>query len=636
MHGYMGRILHVDLSSGEIREEHPHETFYRTYIGGSAMGLYYVLKTTPARVDALDPRNTLTMFVSAPTGVPISGQARVSVNAKSPLTGAIGDAQAGGYFPAEMKFAGYDGFVFTGRSPKPVYLWAHNGEAELRDASHLWGKVTGDVDKILKAEHADNDIEIFQVGPAGENLVRFAAVINMSNRAAGRTGMGAVMGSKNLKAVVVRGHQKVSVSDPKALNALHKSGSALTKEEFTFGKLGTAGIVKSQSVTGGLPTYNYSSGTFEHADAISGHTMYDTIMKKRETCFACVVRCKRVVEEEQRSVNPYYGGPEYETLATFGSYCGVSDLAAVAKANELCNKYGMDTISAGATMAFAMNCYHEGVITRADTGGIDLDFGNADALLQMLELIIRREGFGDVLADGSARAAERIGRGAGQLVVAVKGQELPAHMPQVKRSLALIYSVNPFGADHESSEHDSAYNPKSSAHDLDRLAKLGLTSPQERTVLNDEKVKFAFTTQKVYSMLDTMCMCHFVFGPGWQLYSTDDLVTTMRAVTGWDDFTLDELLQVGERRLNMLRAFNAREGLGREHDTLPAKMFKPLKGGRSDGMTVDASEWQRAQDTYFRMADWDVETGIPTRHKLNELGLSWVADEVARVTPLME
>ncbi|MBI1802136.1 MAG: aldehyde ferredoxin oxidoreductase family protein [Chloroflexi bacterium] len=624
----------MDLSVGKLWTETPDESFYRTYMGGSAMGIYYVLKHTPAKVDPLSPQNVLTFFVGAPTGVPISGQSRVSVNAKSPLTGAIGDSQAGGYWPAEMKFAGFDGFVFYGKSPKPVYLWANSGVAELRDASHLWGHVTGDVDRILKAELGDKDIEIMQIGPAGEHQVRFSAVMNMSNRAAGRTGMGAVMGSKNLKAVVVRGHEKVKVADPKGLNALHKSGAKLTTEEFTFGKLGTSGIVTFQNAGGGLPTFNYDSGHFEHAHAISGQVMFNTMLKKRETCFACVVRCKRVVEDEQRAVNPYYGGPEYETLATFGSYCGIGDLSAVAKANELCNKFGADTISAGATMAFAMDCYTHGLITQADTGGLDLSFGNADNMLKMLEMTFHREGFGDVLADGSAKAAQRIGKGAEALAVTVKGQELPAHMPQVKRSLALIYSVNPFGADHESSEHDSSYTPKSDAHDLGFLAQIGLAHPQERRVLNEEKVKFAYVTQQMYSLLDTIAMCHFVFGPGWQLYGPNDLLRTMQAVTGWNDLTLEELLAAGERRLNLMRAFNAREGIGRDHDTLPDKMFKPLKGGRSDGATVDRDEWLRALDTYYRMAGWDVETGMPTRHKLNALGLAWVADELSRSQPL--
>jgi aldehyde:ferredoxin oxidoreductase len=634
MNGFKGRILHVHLDTGDMHIEQPDEKFYRTYMGGSAMGMYYILKNVPAHADALSPENVLTFFISAPTGVAISGQSRVSVNAKSPLTGAIGDAQAGGYWPAEMKFAGFDGFVFYGKAPRPVYLWAHHGQAELRDAAHLWGKVTGEVDHVLKAELADKSIEIMQIGPAGENMVRFGAVINMSNRAAGRTGMGAVMGSKNLKAVVVRGREKVKIADPKAINVMHRYGCKLTLNEFTFGKLGTPGVVNFQNASGGLPTFNYDSGFFETANSISGQVMFDTIMTKRETCFACSVRCKRVVEDEKRGVNPYYGGPEYETLATFGSYCGIDDLSAVAKANELCNKYGADTISAGATMAFAMNLFQHGILTKEDTGGIDLSYGNADAMLQMLEMSFHRQGFGDVLAEGSAGAAKRIGRGASDYLVTVKGQELPAHMPQVKPTMGLIYAVNPFGADHESSEHDGAYTPKSAAHDLAFLAQIGLTNPQDRMEMNDEKVKFTFKTQLIYGVLDSISMCHFVYGPGWQLYGPTDLLNTMKAVTGWDDMTMDEMMEVGERRLNLMRAFNAREGIGRDDDTLPKKVFKPLNGGRSNGLTVDHEKWLKALDTYYRLAGWDVETGMPTRGKLSALGLEWVADVVERVRPL--
>jgi aldehyde:ferredoxin oxidoreductase len=634
MYGFTGKILHVHLDTGTIELERPDEKFYRTYMGGSAMGMYYILKHVPPRTDALDPKNVLTFFISAPTGVAISGQSRVSVNAKSPLTGAIGDAQAGGYWPAEMKFSGFDGFVFYGKSPKPVYLWAHNGEAELRDASHLWGKITGDAEAELKTELGDNGIEVMQIGPAGENLVRFACVINMANRAAGRTGMGAVMGSKNLKAVVVRGREKVRIADPKSINIMHKYGSKLTLNEFTFGKLGTAGVVNFQNAGGGLPTHNYDSGFFEPANNISGQVMFDTIMTKRETCFACSVRCKRVVQEETRNVNPHYGGPEYETLATFGSYCGIDDLSAVAKANELCNKFGADTISAGATIAFAMNLYHLGIINQDDTDGVDLDFGNADSMLKMLEMSFYRKGFGDVLADGSALAAKRIGRGAEDQLITCKGQEMPAHMPQVKPTMGLIYAVNPFGADHESSEHDGAYTPKSSAHDLGFLTQIGLTNPQDRMEMNDEKFKFTYLTQLIYGVLDSINMCHFVYGAGWQLYGPTELLNTMKAVTGWSDMTMEEMLEVGERRLNMMRAFNAREGLGREDDTLPKKLFKPLNGGRSHGLTVDHEKWSKAIDSYYQMAGWDVETGIPTRGKLNAIGLNWVADEVEKVRPL--
>ncbi len=640
-HGYHGKILHVDLTHGVLEIEEPPPEFYRFYMGGSALGMHYVLKHTPAHADPLGPENTLVLALGVLTGAAISGQSRMTAVAKSPQSGAIGDSQCGGFWPAELKFAGFDAIVIRGASPKPVYLWVHDGQAELRDAAHLWGRVTGEVEEAIKQELGDEKIEVLQCGPAGEKGVRFAALINMSNRANGRTGMGAVMGSKNLKAVAVRGKNRPSVADRQGLNNLARWGARHFPESDVagLGKYGTAEVVLPQNKSGGLPTYNWDSGYFEQAEAISGEVMYDTILRGadegkqdrlgRDTCYACTVRCKRVVEIEDgpHPVDHRYGGPEYETLATFGSYCGVSDLEAIAATNQLCNQYGMDTISCGATLAWAFNCFSEGLITTEDTGGLDLSWGNAESLVKLTEMIGKREGFGDILAEGSARAAARIGRGTEDLVVAVKKQELPAHMPQVKRSLGLIYAVNPFGADHQSSEHDPVYEGGFKYY-KDRLAPLGLTEPQEKYSLTEEKVRFALTTEYLYSALDTVNVCQFVFGPAWQLYGPDQLVDAVRVITGWEDVTLEELLTVGQRRLNMLRAFNAREGLTREDDKLPKKLSKPLKGGRSDGLFVTPEEIERAKDTYYALAGWDVSTGSPTRPTLEQLGLGWVADEL--------
>jgi aldehyde:ferredoxin oxidoreductase len=624
--GYHGKILHVDLTAGTLSVEEPEEKFYRQYMGGSALGTYYLLKNTPAGADPLGPENTLVLSLSVLTGAPISGLSRMTATAKSPLTGAVGDSQCGGAWPAELKFAGFDAAVIQGKAEKPVYLWLHDGEAELRDATHLWGKVTGEVEAQIKGELGDPKIEVLQCGPAGEKGVRYAALINMCNRANGRTGMGAVMGSKNLRAVAVRGKQRPAVADRTGVQAVARWGAENFEDSdiYGMGMLGTAEVLRYQNQAGGLPTRNWSSGVFEGWEAIDGQAMYDTILKERDTCFACVVRCKRVVEVTQGpfKVDPHYGGPEYETLATFGSYCGVDDLAAVAYANQVCNQYGVDTISCGATVAWAMDCFEKGLISAEDTGGIELRYGNAEAMVKVVEMIARREGLGDLLAEGSAGAAEKIGRGTQELVVTVKGQELPAHMPQVKRSLALIYAVNPFGADHQSSEHDGSYGDYP-----ERMAELGLADPQPGQVLNAEKVRYAFYTQCLYSCLDSVNICQFVFGPSWQLYGPSHVVDAVRAVTGWNA-SLWELLKVGERRLNLMRAFNAREGLGREADRLPKKLSQALAGGESDGVFVTEDEVEKAKDTYYAMAGWDVPTGMPTRAKLEELGLAWVADEL--------
>jgi aldehyde:ferredoxin oxidoreductase len=643
--GYNGKILHVNLTTGDLTIEQPPESFYRKYLGGSALNMYYMLREMPAGADPLGPDNVLCLSVGVTTGAPVSGQSRMTATAKSPLTGGIGDAQCGGFFPAEMKFSGFDAFIIKGKATHPVYLWIRDGEAELRDASHLWGKITGDVEAALKEELGDKNIEIAQVGPAGERGVRYAAVINMSNRANGRTGMGAVMGSKNLKAVVVRGKQgkkQFQVADKSAIIKLAQHGASILPESDVagLGKYGTAETTGAQQSVGGLPSFNFNSGVFEGWEAIDGTTMYDTILKGadrddqdrhgRDTCYACTVRCKRVVEitEGPYRVDPHYGGPEYETTSTFGNYCGVSDLAAVAYANQLCNQYGVDTISCGATIAWAMECFENGLITPEDTGGIELTFGNADAMVQITEQICQGEGLGQILGLGSAAAAEKIGRDTEQYLVVGHKQELPAHMPQLKRSLALIYAVNPFGADHQSSEHDGTVEGSSVSYP-DRMEKIGFTEGMERRSLGPDKVRYARRTQHLYSAMDSVNVCQFVYGASWQLFGPEELRDMIAGVTGWTDISIDEILEVGERRLNMLRAFNAREGIDRTQDTLSEKLFKKaLKGGRSDDLQLDRAQFEQALDEYYRQSDWDVETGIPTRYKLAELELAWVADQL--------
>jgi aldehyde:ferredoxin oxidoreductase len=375
---YNGRVLHVDLTDRRIWVENPPDSFYRTYGGGSAMGLYYILNEMPRGIDPLSADNILTVFLSVLTGLPISGLSRVTVNAKSPLTGAIGDSQAGGFFPARMKASGFDGIVIRGRSSEPVYLLVKDGNAELRDAKHLWGKITGEVDDLVKSELGDNKVEIMQVGPAGEKLVRFASIMNMSNRANGRTGMGAVMGSKNLKAIVVQGNSKLTAVDAVKITQMNKMGTGRIKDNpgiNSYHLYGTAGDVPAMQAMGGLPTRNFNEGQFDGFDIISGEHVAETILKERDTCFACTVRCKRVVETEfnGEKVLPGYGGAEYESTATLGSYCSVSDIHAISLANQICNQYGMDTISCGATVAFAMECFENGLLTLEHTGDLDLD-----------------------------------------------------------------------------------------------------------------------------------------------------------------------------------------------------------------------------------------------------------------------
>jgi aldehyde:ferredoxin oxidoreductase len=625
--GYNGKILHVDLTKGELTVEEPEEAFYRKYLGGSGMGMHYILHEMPRGADPLGPENVLTLMTGVTTGAAISGQSRINANAKSPISGGIGDSQGGGFFPAELKFAGFDGLVIKGKSPKPVYLAIIDGKAELRDAAHLLGKKTGEVDDIIHRE-VDPQAEILQHGPAAENGVLFSSLVSMSNRNNGRTGMGLVMASKNLKAVVARGKQKVALADSKALTELNKTGPKILPDNPDMPGLaaeGTATVVLFQNTIGSLPTRNYSEGQFESCEDISGGRMVETILKKRDTCYACVVRCKRVVEIKEGAyrAEPKYGGPEYETLGTFGSYCGINDLAAVALASQLCNEYGVDTIAAGATIAFAMECFEQGVITKKQTDGLELRFGDADAMLRALEIMLSAEGeFGKTLGQGSERAARIWGNGADEYLITVKGAEAPAHMPQAKRSLGLIYAVNPFGADHQSSEHDPYYEEGVADLNLNRLKMIGLSEPQPGYSLTPEKVRFAYLTEVFYSMLDSAELCQFVYGPAWTLYGPAETAQMIRAVTGWD-ITVEELMAIGERRLNMLRAFNAREGLDRRDDKLPKKFFKQLKGaGPTAGMALTHEEIEAAMDEYYRLAGW-TNNGIPTQQTMERLDIAW-------------
>jgi aldehyde:ferredoxin oxidoreductase len=639
--GYNGKILHVDLTKGTLAVEEPPESFYRTYMGGSAMGLYYILKEMPRGADPLGPENVLTLMTGVTTGAAISGQSRINANAKSPISGGIGDSQGGGFFPAELKFAGFDGIVVKGKASKPAYLWIKDGIAELKDASHLAGRITGEVESTLKKELGEEKAEVLQHGPAAEKGVLFSSLLSMSNRNNGRTGMGLVMASKNLKAVVVRGTKKPTLADSKGLTALNREGPKLMPDNpdmAGLGKYGTASVVMPQHSMGTLPTYNYKEGQFEFADDLSGEKMYDTILRGaaegkqdkqgRDTCYSCVVRCKRVVELEGKyKVDPVYGGPEYETLGTFGSYCGIKDAAAVALANQICNQYGVDTISCGATIAFAMECYENSILTKEDTGGIDLKFGNAEAMLETLRQIVTGSSdFGRLLGQGSERAAKAIGKGADEHLITVKGAEAPAHMPQAKRSLGLIYAVNPFGADHQSSEHDWMIE-EGIASDLymSRLALLGMPDRLGPMSLGPEKVKFAYLTEVFYSMLDSVELCQFVWGPGWTLYGPAETVELVRTVTGWD-VTVDELMAVGERRLNLMRTFNAREGLDRKQDKLPKKFYKALKGeGPTAGIALTREEIESALDGYYKLAGW-TNDGVPTKARLEKLDLAWAAE----------
>jgi aldehyde:ferredoxin oxidoreductase len=618
--GYWGKILRVDLSHGTIRTEEYPEEFYRTYFGGRGFNAYFLMREVGAEVDALSPENRLIFSMGPLTGGPFSGSGRSSVGAKSPLTGGYGEGDVGGFMGAELKHAGFDAIIFEGKAQAPVYLWVHDGEAELRDASKLWGLNTRESQSAIRDELGDQRIRTAQIGPGGENLVRFACIINDLKHAAGRSGMGAVMGSKNLKAVAVRGKLKLELAEPEKVSANAKWMAENYRElAGRLSEYGTSEGVMNLNETGGLPTRNFQTGVFEHANDISGDTMHDTILVARENCYACVLRCKRAVkvEEADYQADPIYGGPEYETIGSLGSLCGIGDLRAISHGNQLCNAYSIDTIAVGTTIAFAMECYERGLITKADTGGIDLKFGNAQAMVQMIEKICRREGFGAVLAEGTMRAAAKIGKGAIEYAMQIKGQEFPMHEPRIKQGLGVGYSVSPTGTDHCHNIHDTTMGPGA----VDELRSLGMScAPLKFDDIGPDKMTY-FTYRVNWSSFgncDGMCM----FIP----WSFDQTVELVKGVTGWNA-NLFELMKVGERMNTLCRAYNVKCGMTAKDDTLPKRFFEQIGDPKDTTDPLDEGEWRAAKQFYYKAMGWN-EEGVPTKAKLQELGLGWVAEDL--------
>jgi aldehyde:ferredoxin oxidoreductase len=616
--GITAKLLHVDLTTRQTRVEEVPETVLRKYLGGGALAAHILLRDMPAGVDPLGPDNVLAITTSVINGLSLSGTNRYTVAAKSPLTGGYGESEAGGWFAPELRAAGWDGLVIRGQADSPVYLWIKDGTVEIRDARAYWGKLSGEVQDGIEQELGDKRVRVLQTGISGERGVRFAAIVNQLKHFHGRCGLGAVMGAKRLKAVVVRGSKPpVPIDKEGAKRALVWFKEHYDRAKDRFHTLGSASGVLALEASGILPTRNFRDGSFEHARAISGQKMAETILVNRGTCYACAVACKREVEIPEDGVTPKYGGPEYETLAASGSLCGVGDLNALARINQLYAQYVLDSISTGAVIAFAMECYEHGIITKADTGGIDLTWGNAQAVEQMVHLIGRRQGIGELLGEGARRAAARLGRGAERFALHVKGQELPMHDPRGKKGLSLAYAISPTGADHMEAPHDPLYAGfHSQGHPM---GPLGLIEPLDPLTLDSKKVRAFFETQKVWSSYNSIGMCDFVGAPLNSL-EMEPLVAYINAVTGWN-MSLYELMKVGERNNTLARLFNIREGFTPADDVLPQRLHEGIGNGPIKGERVDPDQFFAARRVYYQMAGWDPETGQPTPAKLAELGL---------------
>jgi len=625
-YGATGKILRVDLTRMTHWVTQPDPLFYRTYFGGSALACYYLLTERPRPVDPLAPDNLL-IFASSPlVGSGIPGSNRYSVAAISPLTGVYGEAEAGGWWSTELKRAGFDAVLVEGRAEKPVYLWITDERLEIRDAAALWGKGTGETQQLIEQELGESKLRMTAIGPGGENLVRYACVVTDLKHTNGRGGMGAVMGSKNLKAVAVRGRQAIPFKDKEALKRLIKWYADNFMDhpiERVLHDGGTIGWdVTELDEAGILPTRNFRSGSFEKADEICGDTFHKQYFVEAGSCQGCVVRCKRVARSEGPwKVDPAYGGPEYETAAAFGSLCGVSDLEAICKAHELCNMYTLDTISTGSTIAFAMECFEKGLLTREDTDGLELRFGAGEAMISCVHKIARRDGFGDLLAEGSRRMAQKIGGGSEKFAMQVKGQEMAMHEPRGKGSLAMAYALSSTGANHTEGPHDYLF--QEGALGVEDLHELGIFEPVPAIELSPRKARQFAYMQYTWNLFNTLGLCIFTAGPG-KLLKMNQVAEAIRAATGWNVY-MWELMKLAERTVTIKRMVSVRQGATRAEDRLPERLFDPLEGGLLKGNALDRKAFETCLDLYYDMLGWD-RNGVPTPGKLVELGLGWMND----------
>jgi aldehyde:ferredoxin oxidoreductase len=610
--GYNGKILRVNLSNNSISTEEIQESFCRKYLGGAGFVAYFLLKELLPRVDPLGPDNKLIFATGPLTGLKLSGTARHCVGAKSPLTNTIAKAEAGEFWGPELKFAGFDAVIIEGKAHKPVYLSINDGQVAIKDAAHLWGKNTKETQEIIRAESGDNHVRVAMIGPGGENLVRYACIMHGLYDVAGRGGLGAVMGSKNLKAIAVRGHQPLQIAVPKGVKELRDWLIANKEKIKLFQDFGSGAFMGPYEASGNLPVRNFRDGLFPNAAAIEGKTIKDTIRIGMDGCFGCIVRCKKVVKiDAPYPVDPAYGGPEYETLASLGSNCGIDNLKAICKGNELCNAYSLDTISTGGCISFAMECFEKGLLTLQDTGGLDVKFGNSEAMLKLIELIANREGIGNLLADGVLIAAQKIGSGADQYAMHVKGLELGLHEPRLKTGLGLGYMVNPNGADHCLNLHDTLFAKDPQTKDLHLLGILEGVPPED---IGPKKVTLFRAMQFIRLLGDSLPVCMIL------PYNYRQLADLTAAVTGWDT-DIPEQIKTAERILTMMRLFNIREGFGEADDRLPMRMFQPKTDGFLANTKLDPDKFEKAKRYYYSLMGWDAQTGIPLPEKMEDLGI---------------
>jgi len=617
--GYAGKMLFVDLSKGEITEEILSEKMCREFIGGYGIGIRILYERMKPGIDPLDGANMLGFVVGALTGTTVPGSGRYGVVTKSPLTGTWCEANAGGTLGPELKTAGYDAVFFSGISPKPVYLMIKEGKAELKDASDLWGKDTYETEDAIHDQTGDNKLKIASIGPSGEAQSLLAGIANEKGRIAARGGVGAVMGSKRLKAIAVRGGvKKITVANRKKLKeAQEKYLSVIKSSEFAQGltAAGTGGALSFLISIGDSPVKNWrETGTesMPTANKLDSGNM-DKYKKSVYSCQACPIRCGAIIEQKEGAfaISGEMHRPEYETLAALGNLLANDNLEAVIKANDICNRYAIDTIATGTAIALAMECYENNIIGKGDTDGLELTWGNADAVVALTEKIAKREGFGAVLADGPTRAAERIGKGSEQYSMAIRGKGLPFHDPRMSPAggTALIADANP--CHHMNSQITGM---------LENGAPIGddpaLKVPKMEPFAGFDKKGQTYAVGAAYQqLLDSSGMC--------ALYAVNtpppDLADLISQVTGWE-FNWEEALKAGRRVLTLRQAFNAREGVTPDQIDLPGRLKEEPLPVKADA--PPKIDFQALKEGFFAAMEWDIKTGMPSKKSLIDLDLS--------------
>ena len=623
--GYTGTVLRVDLSEGRATTEDLRRETARDFIGGAGFGIKYLYDELIPGIDPLSPQNKL-IFASGPlSGSQAVCASRMAVTAKSPLTGAVGMSLSGGYLPVELKFAGYDVLIVQGKAEKPVYLWIRDDKIDIREANKLWGTSTLDCQALIKDRLGDQNVRIACIGPAGERLGKISCIVN-ERRAAGRKGLGAVMGSKNLKAIAVSGSGKVRVANPESFKAARAEMARHMRESPVlypaFSKLGTPMVVDTTCALGIFPAKNWSAtGQFEPVEEI-GVKGQNARTITSERCYNCPVGCSQVKLTRDRRWAGIIGEPEFETFYSLGGQTGVDNIDAIIAGDRLCDEMGLDSMSAGIVVGFAMELYEKGILTASDTGGMDLSFGNAESMVQLIRMMAHRQGIGDVLADGVKVAAERIGKGSEKYAMHVKGLELPGYDVRGAKAHGLNYATAYTGADHNRGYAFQEIFGIPVPEAVDRFAIEG----KGRLTKWNQDVRTA--------TCDCPTMCAFLLDMALPGNATQNTSAMLAGLTGMD-LSSEQVQQVGERVNNLARAFNVREGFTRKDDTLPQRlMTEPLLEGASKGQVTSRQDMDAMLNEYYQARGWNQETGAPTRGKLEELGLGYVADELAKLGKL--